>query len=183
MVRVLLTGTLLWALVILVFRTAIANQPSSAVQKFEQKGITRIIFVRMYAFQGSKKSKTDYILGLSSEPPVHHHGDLPPRIRSSAAFAILAGYEDLKVFLTRKFGCSQLAEEVVQETWLWVRRLSEPTEVEHPRTYLFRIAANLPVTICVQKRHVRGTSAQKWFRKMSPMACLFQTPLSTINSA
>ncbi|HEB93800.1 MAG TPA: hypothetical protein ENI94_10130 [Gammaproteobacteria bacterium] len=67
---------------------------TQAVQKLEQEGITRIIFVRMYALQGSMKAKTDYILGLSSEPPAHHHGNLPPRIRSSAVFKTFGGYEE-----------------------------------------------------------------------------------------
>jgi RNA polymerase sigma-70 factor (ECF subfamily) len=59
--------------------------------------------------------------------------------------ALAACYEDLKAFLARKYGCPLLAEEVVQETWLRVRRLSQPPAVEHPRAYLFKMAANLAV--------------------------------------
>lgn len=65
-----------------------------AVQKLEQEGITRIIFVRMYALQGHMKAKTDYMFGLSKEPPAHQHGPLPPRIRSSAVFETFGGYEE-----------------------------------------------------------------------------------------
>jgi len=65
-----------------------------AVQKLEQEGITRIIFVRMYALQEAMKAETDYILGLSKESPAHHHGELPPRIRSSARFETFGGYEE-----------------------------------------------------------------------------------------
>jgi len=67
---------------------------AQAVQKLEQDGITRIIFVRMYALQDSMKAKTDYILGLSRQPPAHQHGPLPPRIRSSAVFETFGGYEE-----------------------------------------------------------------------------------------
>lgn len=65
-----------------------------AVQKLEQEGIIRIIFVRLYALQESMKAKTDYILGLSKQPPAHQHGPLPPRIRSSAVFDTFGGYEE-----------------------------------------------------------------------------------------
>jgi len=65
-----------------------------AVQKLEQEGITRIIFVRMYALQDHMKAKTDYILGLTKEPPMDYHGEIPPRIRSSAVFETFGGYEE-----------------------------------------------------------------------------------------
>ena len=65
-----------------------------AVQRLEREGITRIIFVRMYALPAHMKAKTDYIFGLSPQPPVHHHGELPPRIRSSAVFETFGGYEE-----------------------------------------------------------------------------------------
>lgn len=54
-------------------------------------------------------------------------------------------YEDLKAYLARKYGCPVLAEEVVQETWLRVRRLAQPSAVDQPRAYLFKMAANLAV--------------------------------------
>lgn len=68
--------------------------------------------------------------------------------------ALATCYEDLKLFLTCKFGCPLLAEEVVQETWLRIQRLSKPTEVEHPRAYLFRMATNLAVD------HLRSEKAR-----------------------
>lgn len=69
-----------------------------------------------------------------------------------AALAIC--YEDLKVFLTHKFGCRLLAEEVVQETWLRVRLLSPPPAVDNPRAYLFKVAANLAID------HLRSEKAR-----------------------
>lgn len=68
--------------------------------------------------------------------------------------ALAACYEDLKAFLTRKFGCPVLAEEVVQETWLRVRRLSQPPVVNQPRAYLFKMATNLAVD------HLRAEKAR-----------------------
>ncbi len=65
-----------------------------AVRKLERDGIKRIIFIRMYAMEESMKAKTDYILGLSRQPPGHHHRSLPPRIRSSAVFYPFGGYEE-----------------------------------------------------------------------------------------
>ncbi len=65
-----------------------------AVQKLEREGITRIIFVRMYALRDHMKARTDYILGISKQPPAALHGDLPPRIRSSAIFETFGGYEE-----------------------------------------------------------------------------------------
>lgn len=76
------------------------------------------------------------------------------QLDSKLLVALTACYEDLKGFLTRKFGCPLLAEDVVQETWLRVQRLSSLTEVEHPRAYLFAMAANLAVD------HLRSEQAR-----------------------
>lgn len=76
--------------------------------------------------------------------------------------ALMTCYEDLKAFLTCKFGCPLLAEDVVQETWLRIQRLSPTAEVEHPRAYLFRMAANLAVDHLrsekVRTRHISADS-------------------------
>ena len=78
--------------------------------------------------------------------------------------ALAACYEDLKAFLTRKFGCPVLAEEVVQETWLRVRRLSQPPVVDQPRAYLFKMAANLAVD------HLRAEKARARHISADPVA-------------
>ncbi len=65
-----------------------------AVRRLENEGITHIVFVRMYALKNHMKARTDYILGLSDEPPKRGHGSLPQRIRSSAVFTTFGGYED-----------------------------------------------------------------------------------------
>jgi len=68
--------------------------------------------------------------------------------------ALVTSYTDLKIFLTRKFGCPQLAEDVAQETWLRIKRLSQPPVVDNPRAYLFRVATNLAVD------HLRSEKAR-----------------------
>lgn len=76
--------------------------------------------------------------------------------------ALIDCYEDLKAFLTHKFGCQLLAEDVVQETWLRVSQLSQPPTVDHPRAYLFKIASNLAVDHLrsekVRTRHISAES-------------------------
>ncbi|MDZ4262141.1 MAG: sigma-70 family RNA polymerase sigma factor [Pseudomonadota bacterium] len=54
-------------------------------------------------------------------------------------------YEELKAFLLRKFGSPQLEEEVVQENWMRVHRLSPTPQVNQPRVYLFKMASNLAI--------------------------------------
>lgn len=73
-----------------------------------------------------------------------------------------ASYEDLKVFLLRKFGCPVLAEDVVQETWLRIRGLQRRPATERARAYLFRMAVNLAIDHLrseqVRARHLDATS-------------------------
>lgn len=71
-----------------------------AVSRLEQRGIRRIVFVRMYALDHQMKSLTDYILGLSDHPPAsghgggHDHGDgAPLQVRTAALFSTFGGYE------------------------------------------------------------------------------------------
>lgn len=72
--------------------------------------------------------------------------------------ALMECYEELKGFLTRKFGCPQLAEDVAQETWVRVQCLSPMPEVRRPRVYLYKIASNLAIDNLraekVRSRHV-----------------------------
>jgi sirohydrochlorin ferrochelatase len=70
------------------------------VSRLEQRGIRRIIFVRMYALDHQMKPLTDYILGLTDHPPASDHGSghgqgaaAPPQIRTSVLFSTFGGYE------------------------------------------------------------------------------------------
>ena len=66
----------------------------NAVSKLEQKGITNIIFVRMYPRPNQLKEKTDYILGLSKKIPKQWDGLIPAQIRSSSIINTFGGYEE-----------------------------------------------------------------------------------------
>lgn len=83
-------------------------------------------------------------------------------------------YEELKAFLLRKFGCPQLAEEVVQETWLRLHRLSPIPQVNQPRVYLFKMASNLAIDHLraekARTRHIAtGTAIPEDVRCQSPL--------------
>ncbi|BCA56143.1 hypothetical protein W02_32830 [Nitrospira sp. KM1] len=72
----------------------------SAVSRLEERGIRRIIFVRMYALDHQVKPVTDYVIGLIDQPPaMRHDGDhgthapAPIQIRTSALFSSVGGYE------------------------------------------------------------------------------------------
>ncbi|CAI2718815.1 sigma-70 family RNA polymerase sigma factor [Nitrospina watsonii] len=84
-----------------------------------------------------------------------HHTD------SILLATLITYYDDLKAFLTRKYGCRLLAEEVVQETCLRVNQLTHPVALDHPRAYLFKMAANLAVDhLRSEKRRTRYISAE-----------------------
>lgn len=69
-----------------------------------------------------------------------------PHISKAKLLTIFTqSYDDLKQFITRKFGCASLADEVVQETWLRLHSTSHSEPVKQPRSYLFRVASNLAV--------------------------------------
>ena len=71
-----------------------------AVSRLEQRGIRRIIFVRMYALDHQMKPLTDYILGLNEHTPSDGHGgghdhsaSAPLQVRTAALFSTFGGYE------------------------------------------------------------------------------------------
>ena len=72
-----------------------------AVTRLEQRGIKRIVFVRLYELERHMKPLTDYILGLADSPtlPGHagghgHDSAFPPQIRSAALFSTFGGYTE-----------------------------------------------------------------------------------------
>ena len=66
----------------------------NAVSNFEDKGVKRIVFVRMYPSSEQFKEKTDYILGLDSRVPEQWDGSIPSQIRTSAIINTFGGYEE-----------------------------------------------------------------------------------------
>ncbi len=72
-----------------------------AVSRLEQRGVKRIVFVRMYELERQMKPLTDYILGLADSPTLSGHTDepghdaaFPPQIRSAVLFSAFGGYTE-----------------------------------------------------------------------------------------
>lgn len=73
-----------------------------AVSRLEQRGVKRIVFVRMYELERHMQPLTDYILGLADSPTIPGHTDgghahdaaFPPQIRSAALFSTFGGYTE-----------------------------------------------------------------------------------------
>lgn len=58
--------------------------------------------------------------------------------------ALQIHYAELTAFLTRKFGCANLAADVVQETCLHIQR-GQRSQLACPRAYLFKMATHLAI--------------------------------------
>ena len=97
-----------------------------AVSRLEQRGIRRIVFVRMYALDNHMKALTDYILGLSAHSPANPHGSghgsgasAPPQVRTATLFSTFGGYEqnpEIAVVLHKRI--AELSKDPANETVL-----------------------------------------------------------------
>ena len=97
-----------------------------AVSRLEQRGIRRIVFVRMYALDHQMKPLTDYILGLSEQASSDGHGaghehsaTAPLQIRTAALFSTFGGYEqnpDIAQVLHKRI--AELSKDPANETVL-----------------------------------------------------------------
>ncbi|MCS6297147.1 MAG: sigma-70 family RNA polymerase sigma factor [Nitrospira sp.] len=54
-------------------------------------------------------------------------------------------HNDLLRFFTHKLGCRDLAADCAQETYVHLVRMRPNIDVQNPRAFLFRVAANLAV--------------------------------------
>lgn len=54
-------------------------------------------------------------------------------------------HNDLLRFFTHKLGCRDLAADCTQETYVHLVRMRSSINVQNPRAFLFRVAANLAV--------------------------------------
>lgn len=54
-------------------------------------------------------------------------------------------HDDLLRFFTHKLGCRDLAADCTQETYVHLVRMRPTVDVQNPRAFLFRVAANLAV--------------------------------------
>lgn len=106
-----------------------------AVSRLEQRGIRRIVFVRMYALDHQMKPITDYILGLSDRLPADGHGGghgsagAPPQVRTAAIFSTFGGYEqnpEIAAVLHKRI--AELSKDPANETVLLLAHGEETEE-------------------------------------------------------
>lgn len=97
-----------------------------AVSRLEQRGIRRIVFVRMYALDHQMKPMTDYILGLTEHAPADGHGSghgsaasAPPQVRTATLFSTFGGYEQhQEIALVLHKRIAELSKDPANETVL-----------------------------------------------------------------
>ena len=103
----------------------------NAVSKLENKGIKKIVFVRMYPRSDQLKEKTDYILGLSEKIPKQWDGLIPPQIRSSSIIKTFGGYEEdnliAGIFLER---IKEISKKPSEETIILLAHGSSDDQAE-----------------------------------------------------
>lgn len=66
-------------------------------------------------------------------------------------------HNDLLRFFTRKLGCRDLAADCTQDTYVHLARMGTTVDVQNPRAFLFRVAANLAVDNLRKMRTRRST--------------------------
>lgn len=70
--------------------------------------------------------------------------------------ALVLAYHDnrpgLVRFLAQRLRCAALAEDLAQDVYLRLSRAADPKSIANPRTFLFRIAANLATNHGQQER-------------------------------
>jgi RNA polymerase sigma-70 factor (ECF subfamily) len=84
--------------------------------------------------------------------------------RASLRQLLVSGYDDLKRRLTRRFGSSDEATEVLHETWLRLGQFNEPVTIQRPHSYLYRMALNVAVD--------RHRASSRWSDKAELQALL-----------
>ena len=103
----------------------------NAVSKLENKGIKKIVFVRMYPRSDQLKEKTDYILGLSEKIPEQWDGLIPPQIRNSSIINTFGGYEEdnliAGIFLER---IKEISKKPSEETIILLAHGSSDDQAE-----------------------------------------------------
>jgi RNA polymerase sigma-70 factor, ECF subfamily len=65
--------------------------------------------------------------------------------RAALRQMLVAGYDDLKLRLTRRLGSADIAAEVLHETWLRLGKASQIPSMREPRSYLYRMVLNVAV--------------------------------------
>lgn len=81
---------------------------------------------------------------------MHHEQTIP------CLSAFEQHHDDLLRFFTHKLGCHDLAADCTQETYMHLIRMKPTNDVQNPRAFLFRVAANLAVDNLRKIRTRRG---------------------------
>jgi len=63
--------------------------------------------------------------------------------RSHLLGLLVAHYEELSGYLTRRFGAAGTANDTLHDIYLRLQRLQTVPELDNPRAYLFRVANNV----------------------------------------
>lgn len=63
--------------------------------------------------------------------------------RSSLLRLLVAHYEELTAYLTRRLGSPGSANDVLHDTYLRLQGLGAVPDIENPRAYLYRVADNI----------------------------------------
>lgn len=63
--------------------------------------------------------------------------------RSRLLDLLIAHYEELSGYLTRRFGLAGTADDALHDIYIRLQRLQAVPELDNPRAYLFRVASNV----------------------------------------
>jgi RNA polymerase sigma-70 factor (ECF subfamily) len=101
--------------------------------------------------------------------------------RAHLRHLLVAGYEELKRRLTRRFGSAEVATEVLHEMWLRLGQMTDAAPVKQPRSYLYRMALNVAVD---QKRaDARWADKAQLQALLNPQDNLLDTERIVINNS
>ena len=101
------------------------------------------------------------------------------------AQAVEAYYGELRQFIRQRTGSADLAEEVVQETWIRANATAV-TLPDNPRAYLYRMAGNLAVDQLrrerARERQIDSDPADNDSTPLAELPCTRPNPIDTVIS-
>lgn len=99
------------------------------------------------------------------------------------AQAVEAYYGELRQFIRQRTGSADLAEEVVQETWIRAQATTAALP-DNPRAYLYRMAGNLAVDQLRRERAIarliHSEPADKDDTQLAERSCTRPSPVETL---
>lgn len=76
-------------------------------------------------------------------------------LRNELSQALLEHYSNLLGFVRRKVRSGEVAQDIVQETWLRISTLPQEQGIDNPRAFLYRVANNLALDYLRQDQFQR----------------------------